>query len=142
MSRSRMATQAVGRVRTVSTVHPRSHFTVAAQAIVPCNARVEGCNADRLWEAAQGEGPAVLPAVDPFHHPVSEKAVRGMAIITGRYRLMAPVIPAFKNFAHYVAIHAGGGIVRQVGMTLRIMKSESAEPRKTARESSQKDHQP
>ena len=113
-------------------IHQNRHLPVAPDTILPCDLSVEFDNPNGIVKVAHGEGAAMPPPVNPFHHPVPEKIFRAMTIIANRDGLVAPVIPGVKNLAHHMAVCAGRGIVRKIGRALRVMEGKRAEPGKTA----------
>ena len=88
---------------------------------------VELTNLDMLRIRAQGEGKAVVEAVDALDDPFVGKSVRRVTVITGGDSFMGGVAPPVKLLAHNVAIQTSVGIAGKIGESFGVDKGEGAE---------------
>lgn len=86
-------------------VHVSHQLSMATLTIFQRNRFVFLANLYRLWEVAQGECLAVVPAVEGFCVIFAKKVVWHVTIVTRRNVSMARVLPGLVLRLHDVAIH-------------------------------------
>ncbi len=107
-------------------IHQRGHFAMAAQTVLLRDGLVKIGNANRFVEIAGGEGIAVSKSVQTFDGPVSNEILWSVTIVARGNALVAAVVPAVVDLAHHVTIRARGGVVGEVGITLRVHEGKTA----------------
>ena len=63
-----------------------------------------------------------------LHRILAHNVVWSMTIVAGRHRVVAGLHPGIVLRLHHVAIRAGSGIIRQIGVSLGIHKGKGGEP--------------
>jgi hypothetical protein len=114
-------------VKVTIVVHPvrgyvTNKFLVAKQAIPVQYLGIPGFDTDRILKIPKSECDGMMIAIARFRHPLGDKILRHMAIVTGSEGVMAGFFPAVKLFAHDVAVHACLRIIKKVGCGTPIIE--------------------
>src|SRR5580765_4414395 len=123
-----MAAGAVNRALTMHALAVNG-FRKGLMAMPACafhHLKVKLGDLDIVWVFVGGEIKRVEETVARFHRVLSDEIVRCVAVIAGGRRVVAGLDPAAVLVIHRVAVGAGPGIVRQVGITPGVNKSVSA----------------
>ena len=81
---------------------------------------IEPGDLDRVGISAAREIKGVPESVVRLHRILPDNVMGSVAIVAGRHRVMARFHPGVVLRLHYVAVRAGGGIIRQVGVSLGV----------------------
>lgn len=100
---------------------------------------VELCDLDGVGIPAGREVEGMPESVVGLDGVFSENVVRGVAVVTGRGRVMARLQPGIVLRAHDVAVGAGGRIVGEVGVSLGVDEGEEAEAEEEAERDSEQE---
>ena len=92
----------------------RRDVFVTAAAGVFRDLVIEPGDLDGVRVIAAGEVKRVPESVVSFHCILADEVVRGMAIVTGRYRVVARLLPGVILRLHDVAIGARRGVIRHI----------------------------
>ena len=84
------------------------------------HATVVALDLDVVGIIAGGEVKRVEETVGGFHGVLAEEVVRRVAIVTGGDGAVTRFHPAVVIIAHDVAVRARAGIVREIGVSLRV----------------------
>lgn len=88
---------------------------------------VAGFDFDGVGIVTGGEGQGVEETVVGFGDPFAHRMMRQVAIVADGDVMVARVLPGIVILLHYMAVHAGRGIVAQVAGSLAITKSEQTQ---------------
>ncbi len=114
-----------------------NQFSMTTDTIFLQNDGVVRLDADRFGEILQGKCAGVVIPIGCFGKVLAEDVVWHMAIVTGRYGLVARLLPAIVLLAHDMTIDTGFGVIREIGEPLSVIECVARHPRKDAKRGTQ-----
>lgn len=87
---------------------------------------VQALDLDNVGKSACGEGQGMKESVRCFDSVFPDEIVRCVAIVAGRYGVMAAGQPSRIIILHHMTVRAAFRVIAQVGVSLGVHKSVQA----------------
>ena len=93
---------------------------MAMNTVILHNNQIRMADPNWLFKILQRKRFGMMPAVVEFDPILSRKCMRHMAVVAGSGRVMTRLNPGIIMVFHYVIIHAGTGIITEIGICIRF----------------------